>query len=439
MKKSRKGQLKNPPKARSNAEIQPSKGIGFNFNPFFISPRCNRNRLWKLLCRHLAIKPESYPIFVNHKSLSALNDTAYLLLEDGLLIEGRAIGMRGTSGGEICFNTGMTGYQEIYTDPSYYGQIIVNTTAHIGNYGTVDSEQESDAPKISGIVVNEFSDEFSRKTARESLQDYLERHGVVGISDVDTRMLVRYIRSKGAMNAIISSERSPDQLKEEIKKVPSMAGLELASKVSTRQPYFMGDRHASYKVAALDVGIKKSILKNLVQRGCFVQVFPARTSFEEMNAWQPDGFFISNGPGDPAAMDYAIETVKKIIESGKPVFGICLGHQLLALASGLTTYKMHHGHRGLNHPVKNVLTGLGEMTSQNHGFAVSEKDIEKNTEVEVTHLHLNDHTIMGIRLKNKKAFSVQYHPEASPGPHDSRYLFDQFVEMIRQESLVSVK
>jgi carbamoyl-phosphate synthase small subunit len=366
-----------------------------------------------------------------------LSQKAYLLLEDGLLMEGVAIGKPGTSGGEICFNTGMTGYQEIYTDPSYFGQIVVSTTAHIGNYGTVDHEQESDAPKISGIVVNEFSGEFSRKTAHESLQTYLEKNGVVGISNVDTRMLVRHIRSKGAMNAIISSELTPDELKAELKKVPSMAGLELASGVSTKKSYFVGDRQASYKVAALDVGIKKSILKNLVERGCYVQVFPARTTFEEMNEWQPDGFFISNGPGDPAVMDYAIATVKSMIASGKPVFGICLGHQLLALASGISTYKMHHGHRGLNHPVKNLQTGLGEMTSQNHGFAVSEKDIEKHPDVAVTHVHLNDNTIMGIRLKSRKAFSVQYHPEASPGPHDSRYLFDQFVSMIREEVVVN--
>jgi carbamoyl-phosphate synthase small subunit len=362
-----------------------------------------------------------------------LRDKAYLLLEDGFLIEGKAIGKRGTSGGEICFNTGMTGYQEIYTDPSYYGQIIVNTTAHIGNYGTIADEEESASPKISGIVVNEFSDEFSRKTANESLQTYLDRNNVVGITDVDTRMLVRYIRSKGAMNAIISSDLTPEQLKEEIKKVPSMNGLELSSRVSTKKPYFAGDPDAKVKVAALDVGIKTSILKNLVDRGCCVQVFPARTSFNVMNAWQPDGFFISNGPGDPSVMDYAITTVKEILTSGKPVFGICLGHQLLALAAGISTYKMHHGHRGLNHPVKNLITGLGEMTSQNHGFAVSEKDIDKNPDVEVTHVHLNDNTIMGIRLKSKKAFSVQYHPEASPGPHDSRYLFDQFLSMMKED------
>jgi carbamoyl-phosphate synthase small subunit len=367
-----------------------------------------------------------------------LSAKAYLLLADGLLLEGKAIGKRGTIGGEICFNTGMTGYQEIYTDPSYYGQIIVNTTAHIGNYGTVAEEQESASPKISGIVVNEFSDEFSRKTAKDSLQTYLEKNGVVGISDLDTRMLVRYIRSKGAMNALISSELTPEQMKAEIKKVPSMDGLELSSVVSTKEAYFYGDAKAPIKIAALDLGIKTNILRNLALRDCYVKVFPAKTSFAEMEKWEPHGYFISNGPGDPSVMDYAIKTVKDILAADKPTFGICLGHQLLALASGLTTYKMHHGHRGLNHPVKNLLSGLGEMTSQNHGFAVSEKEIEKNPDVEVTHLHLNDSTIMGIRLKSKRAFSVQYHPEASPGPHDSQYLFDQFVTMVKEGNMVGV-
>ncbi len=362
-----------------------------------------------------------------------MGKAAYLLLADGLLVEGTAIGKTGTTGGEICFNTGMTGYQEIYTDPSYYGQIIINTTAHIGNYGTLDAEQESDSPKIKGLVVNDFSDDFSRHTATESLQQYLEKHHVVGISDVDTRMLVRHIRKAGSMNALISSELTPDQMREEIKKVPSMDGLELSSLVTTKQAYTLGDEGATLRIAALDLGIKKSILTNLTDRGCYVKVFPAKTSFAEMEQFNPNGYFISNGPGDPSVMEYAINTVKETLKSNKPTFGICLGHQLLALANGVSTYKMHHGHRGLNHPVKNIVTGLGEMTSQNHGFAVSEKDIDKNKNVEVTHVHLNDNTIMGIRVKDKKAFSVQYHPEASPGPHDSRYLFDQFVTMVKAD------
>lgn len=359
-----------------------------------------------------------------------MKDRAYLLLEDGLLVEGDAIGMRGTAGGEICFNTGMTGYQEIYTDPSYYGQIVVNTAAHIGNYGVLDEEQESAMPKIRGLVVNEFSQDFSRKTASGSLQHYLEKNKVVGIANVDTRMLVRYIRSKGAMNAIISSSLKVEDLEAELKKIPSMDGLELASTVSTEKPYFVGDPAAALRIAVLDVGIKKSILQQLALRNCYCKVFPARTTYNEMEAWKPNGFFISNGPGDPSVMDYAIRTVKEIIHSGNPVFGICLGHQLLALANGVSTYKMHHGHRGLNHPVKNLMNGRGEITSQNHGFAVSEKDVEKSANLEVTHLHLNDGTIMGLRVKGKKAFSVQYHPEAAPGPHDSRYLFDQFVAMM---------
>ncbi len=358
-------------------------------------------------------------------------EKAYLLLEDGLLLEGTAIGKKGTSGGEICFNTGMTGYQEIYTDPSYYGQIIINTTSHIGNYGVLDEEQESETPKIKGIVVNDYSYTFSRLTASESLQSYLEKHGVVGIADVDTRRLVRHIRSKGAMNAIISSELNPDELQAELDKVPSMKGLELSTQVSTKEPYFVGNEDAEYRVAVLDLGIKTSILKNLVGRGCYCKVFPAKTTFEEMKNWNPDGYFISNGPGDPAVMDYAVDTVKAILEMDDPVFGICLGHQILAEAAGISTYKMHHGHRGLNHPVKNLVTGKSEITSQNHGFVVSAEDIEKSKVVVSTHRHLNDDTIAGIRIKDKKAFSVQYHPESSPGPHDSRYLFDEFIELMK--------
>ncbi|HEY9489721.1 MAG TPA: glutamine-hydrolyzing carbamoyl-phosphate synthase small subunit, partial [Chryseosolibacter sp.] len=312
-------------------------------------------------------------------------------------------------------------------------QIVVNTTAHIGNYGAIDLEQESGATKIAGVVVNDFAGEYSRKEAKESLQQYLERNGVVGIADVDTRMLVRYIRNKGAMNALISSALSLEEMKEEIKKVPSMIGLELASTVSTKEAYFIGDPDARFRVAALDLGIKKNILRNLARRGCYVKVFPAKTPQHEMKAWNPDGYFVSNGPGDPAVMDYAVKTVSDVVSSDKPLFGICLGHQLLAISCGLSTYKMHHGHRGLNHPVKNLISGKGEMTSQNHGFAVSEKDVDKNSAVEITHVHLNDNTIMGLRLKNKKAFSVQYHPEASPGPHDSKYLFDQFISMMEED------
>ncbi|MEM6842845.1 MAG: glutamine-hydrolyzing carbamoyl-phosphate synthase small subunit [Bacteroidota bacterium] len=359
---------------------------------------------------------------------------AVLLLEDGTQFEGDAIGKIGSSGGEICFNTGMTGYQEIYTDPSYYGQIIVNTTAHIGNYGVLDNEQESVHPQIQAIVVNSFSNGFSRKQADSDLQKYLEQHDVVGITNIDTRKLVRHIRSKGAMNAIISSEDlSSEALKKKLSEVPSMEGLELSSEVSTKEAFLLGDSNAPKRVAVLDLGIKTSILDNLLKRGCQCKVFPARTTYAEMQQWNPDGFFISNGPGDPSAMDYAVQTVQEIISDNRPIFGICLGHQLLGLASGISTYKMHHGHRGLNHPVKNLETGLSEMTSQNHGFSVDLEKAENADDVEVTHINLNDNTVAGLKVKEKKAFSVQYHPESSPGPHDSRYLFDRFVEMMNNK------
>ncbi len=356
---------------------------------------------------------------------------AYLLLEDGLMLEGTAIGHIGTTGGEICFNTGMTGYQEIYTDPSYYGQVVITTTAHIGNYGALDEEQESAHPQIKGLIVNDYSQIHSRHGATESLQAYLEKNKVTGIADLDTRMLVRHIRSKGAMNCVISSELEKDQLQAELDKIPSMAGLELASVVSTDKPYILGEGN-DIKVAVLDLGVKKSILSNLVDRGCECKVFPAKTSFEEIRAYEADGYFLSNGPGDPAVMDYSVETANAILKEDKAVFGICLGHQIIARTQGISTYKMHHGHRGLNHPVKNLTLGTSEITSQNHGFAITEKDVENSNKVEATHINLNDNTIEGIKVKGKNAFSVQYHPEASPGPHDSRYLFDQFINNIKQ-------
>jgi carbamoyl-phosphate synthase small subunit len=358
---------------------------------------------------------------------------ALLLLQDGTLYKGYAIGKIGTMGGELCFNTGMTGYQEVYTDPSYFGQILLNTTAHIGNYGTLSPEQESGSVKISGMVCNHFSDIYSRKNADLSLQEYLEKAGIVAIGGVDTRQIVRHIRSKGAMNAIISSEILDERLlMQELHKIPDMNGLELSSIVSTETPYFVGNENADYKVAVMDLGIKSSILDNISNRGGYCKVFPAKTTFAEMQSWKPDAYFISNGPGDPAAMPYAIETVKEILNENIPAFGICLGHQLLALACDIPTYKMHNGHRGLNHPVKNLITGKGEITSQNHGFAVDADILKKKSEVEITHYNLNDNTIEGMRLKNRKAFSVQYHPESSPGPHDSRYLFDEFIKLIEK-------
>lgn len=359
---------------------------------------------------------------------------ALLVLEDGTAYRGSHVGQKGTTGGEICFNTGMTGYQEIYTDPSYYGQIIVNTTSHIGNYGVqLGDEDESDGLKIRGIVCNVFSEIYSRHTADISLNEYFERSNIVAIGNIDTRHLVRHMRQKGVMNAIISSEiLDVEQLKAKLAEVPSMAGLELSSIVSTAAPYLVGNEEEStYRVAVMDYGIKKSILTNLVDRGCVCKVFPAKTPVAEVLEWNPDGFFISNGPGDPEAMAYAVDTVKELLETNKPLFGICLGNQLLALASGVSTYKMHNGHRGLNHPVKNLITGLCEVTSQNHGFAVNGDDITEDSNVEITHINLNDNTVEGIRRKDKPAFSVQYHPEASPGPHDSVYLFDDFIKLLK--------
>lgn len=360
---------------------------------------------------------------------------AVLVLEDGTVFHGKAAGKIGIATGEICFNTGMTGYQEIFTDPSYYGQLLVATNAHIGNYGTKNSEIESDDIKIAGFICKNFTNEYSRQVADHPIQDYFESEQLVAISDVDTRALVKHIRSKGAMNAIISSEElNIDKLKEKLAEVPSMDGLELASTVSTKAPYTLGNENAKFRVAVLDFGTKRNILRNFVQRDCFVKVFPAKTTYEELKAWEADGYFLSNGPGDPAPMDYAVSTAKAILAADKPLFGICLGHQLLALAVDVPTYKMHHGHRGINHPVKNLITGKCEITSQNHGFGVSPEAINANLDrIEITHRNLNDDTIEGIKIKDKPAFSVQYHPEASPGPHDAQYLFDSFIELMEAQ------
>ncbi len=361
------------------------------------------------------------------------SDKAVLLLEDGTFFEGIAAGSKGECVGEICFNTGMTGYQEIFSDPSYFGQVMVTTNAHIGNYGYRRSESESEKIQISGLVCKSFSNDFSRSMGDGNLQEYFEENGVVAIHKVDTRAIVRHIRDKGAMNCIISTDDfDKKSLQKKLSKIPSMSGLELASKVSTNAPYEYGDMSASLKIAVMDYGVKKNILDCFVDRGCTLKVFPAQTSIEEIRAYNPDGFFLSNGPGDPAAMDYAVSLVKEMLKDDIPIFGICLGHQILALALGIETYKMHHGHRGINHPVINIKTGKCEITSQNHGFGVSPSAIQRNNDkVEITHKNLNDDTIEGIKVKGKNAFSVQYHPESSPGPHDSRYLFDQFIEMIK--------
>jgi carbamoyl-phosphate synthase small subunit len=358
---------------------------------------------------------------------------AILLLADGTMFKGKAAGKIGSTTGEICFNTGMTGYQEIFTDPSYTGQILTSTNVHIGNYGIKDSEIESESIKIAGFICRNFNIPFSRHQADRSIQEYFEAENLVAIHDVDTRAIVQHIREHGAQNCIIASDTDDiDVLKQRLFDTPSMEGLELSSHITTKAPYFVGHSDAPYRIAVMDFGVKKNILRCFDQRNCYLKVFPARSTFVDVMAWNPDGFFLSNGPGDPASMGYAVDLVKKMLLTDKPLFGICLGQQLLALAAGLPTYKLHHGHRGINHPVKNLITGRGEITSQNHGFGVSEAAVyDSPSLVEATHINLNDNTVEGIRLKNKQAFSVQYHPEASPGPHDARYLFDTFVGMIQ--------
>lgn len=358
---------------------------------------------------------------------------AIVLLKDGTVFYGKAAGAVGTATGEICYNTGMTGYQEVFTDPSYYGQMMVLTNAHIGNYGVNNEEVESSSVKISGFICRDLNDHHSRPLADSSLQEYFETEKIVAVSNIDTRALVSHVRETGAMNAIISTETTDiAELQKQLDKVPSMEGLELASKVSTEEAYFFGAEDAPFKVAVLDLGVKRNILNCLAERGCYLKVFPHDTKFEELQAWNPDGFFLSNGPGDPGIMTDVIDEVKKIIASDKPVFGICLGHQMMALASGLTTYKMHNGHRGINHGVLNLETNRAEVTSQNHGFAVSMDGLDKSENLILTHKNLNDQTVEGFRIKGKDCFSVQFHPESSPGPHDSRYLFDQFLTLLKK-------
>ncbi len=357
---------------------------------------------------------------------------AILLLECGTYFFGQAIGKIGTATGEVCFNTGMTGYQEIFTDPSYFGQILLTTTTHIGNYGIHNDEIESESLKISGLICKKFTDRFfSRPSAELPIQEYFEQYGLVGISDIDTRAVVRYIRSKGAMNAIISSEEfDVEELKILLDKVPSMNGLELSSHVTTKNTYTLGNKQSDRKVAVIDLGIKKNILRCLVRRDCFIKVFPLNASVEEILDWMPDGIMFSNGPGDPSAMQQIVKKAEYLMTLNIPMFGICLGHQIIALAAGLKTYKMHHGHRGVNHPVKNLETNKCEITSQNHGFVVDLESALQHQDVQVTHINLNDNTLAGLKLKNKNVFSVQFHPEASAGPHDSRYLFNKFINNI---------
>ncbi|MDX1619128.1 MAG: glutamine-hydrolyzing carbamoyl-phosphate synthase small subunit [Balneolaceae bacterium] len=360
-------------------------------------------------------------------------DKAIIALSDGTVEHGYAIGKKGTAGGELCFNTSMTGYQEIFTDPSYYGQLMMMTYPHIGNYGTMSRDDEAHKVMIAGLIVRSFSWDYSNPMADGSLQQYLERNNVVGISGIDTRKLVRHIRTEGVMNAVISSdEPDEDKLIELAREWDPMEGLELATKVTRQEPQTIHS-DGPFKVAAFDYGIKQNIINNLVKRGCTLRVFPAKGDYiEKIASWDPDGFFFSNGPGDPnATAEYALKIVEYAKETQKPIFGICLGHQLMALSEGIPVKKMYVGHRGANQPVKNLESGHVEITTQNHGFAVDENALDKSN-VEVTHVNLNDDTIEGLRFKSFPGFSVQYHPEASPGPHDSAYLFDQFLDLIKE-------
>lgn len=361
--------------------------------------------------------------------------TAILVLADGTTYSGKVFGAIGTTGGELCFNTGMTGYQEVFTDPSYYGQVLIMNNVHIGNYGVKEEDVESDGVQIKGLIGRNLEELFSRRTAQGSLDEYLKAQNIVAIEGVDTRALVTKVRSEGAMNCIISSEvLDAEALKAKLAEVPDMSGLELASVVSTQTAYELGDASSPIKIAVLDYGTKRNIFNCMVERGAHVKVFPAKTSVEELKAFNPSGYFISNGPGDPAAMDYAVSTVKDILAEDKPTFGICLGHQLLALANDIPTFKMHHGHRGMNHPVKNLVTGRCEITTQNHGFGVNPEAVRAAAHIEITHVNLNDDSIEGIKVKGKPQFSVQYHPESTPGPHDSRYLFDDFINLIKEHN-----
>jgi carbamoyl-phosphate synthase small subunit len=356
---------------------------------------------------------------------------AVLVLQDGTVFHGKSCGKTGTATGEVAFNTAMTGYQEVFTDPSYFGQILVMATAHVGNYGVHDDEIESDNCKVAGLIIKKFSDVASRIGPIGTLQDYLVRDGVVGICDIDTRALVRHIRKAGAMNCIISTDTADiESLRALLEKVPSMDGLELSSKVACTEAYEVGNSTAEYRVAVLDFGVKRNILRCLTDRNCYLKVFPLTATIEEILRFNPDGIMYGNGPGDPSAMPNTIALIKDLVETGIPGFGICLGHQLIGLSQGMKTVKMFNGHRGINHPVKNLVTGKSEITSQNHGFVISRESIAATQNAEITHIHLNDDTVAGIRLKARPVFSVQYHPEASAGPHDSRYLFDQFIANI---------
>ena len=355
------------------------------------------------------------------------NRAAVLVLQDGTIFEGSSFGAIGKTIGEVCFNTSITGYQEVLTDPSYSKQIVTMTAPHIGNYGINSEDVESSKVQVSGFIIKEESILASSWRSQITINDYLKNEKIVGIKDIDTRSLTIHIRNYGAMNGVICSEGNDiNSLKQEVNKHPSMTGMDLAKVVSTKHIYQFSKKGKN-KVAVLDFGVKNNILNILKNLGCIINVFPAATKAKDILETNPDGIFLSNGPGDPTAVRYAINTIKEILGQ-KPIFGICLGHQLLALALGAKTFKLKFGHRGVNHPVKNLITKKIEITSQNHGFAVDSKSLKDD--IEETHINLNDYTNAGIECKEKAAFSVQYHPESSPGPHDSRYLFNKFIELM---------
>jgi len=356
---------------------------------------------------------------------------AYLALADGHVFEGRAVGAEGEATGELVFNTSMTGYQEILTDPSYAGQIVTMTYVHIGNYGVNEDDVESRKPFARGFVMRECCFEPSNYRATMSLPDYLRKNNIVAIDGVDTRTITKILRTKGAMNAIISTTDSDHaSLVEKARNAPSMEGTDYVREVSVEKSYrFDGGGDKRYRVVALDFGMKQNILRLLAEAGCDVTVVPATASAEEILSHDPEGIFLSNGPGDPAALPYLYPTIEALIATRKPMFGICLGHQVLAHALGGKTFKLKFGHRGGNQPVRREENGCVEITSQNHGFAVDPASLDPEL-VELTHLHLNDNTCSGLRHKTLPIFSVQYHPEASPGPHDSRYLFEQFTKLM---------
>jgi len=353
-----------------------------------------------------------------------------LLLEDGSIFEGLSYGAEATVTGEICFTTNMAGYYETLTDPSYSHQLVIFTHTHIGNYGVREEEEmESNQIHAKGFICRNFSNIFSRNHAK-SLQSLLQQHNIPVISNIDTRALVQKIREKGAMNALITTKKNIDlyELWKILKKTPPMKGLNLTPYVSTKEAYEISTPNFRYKIAVIDYGVKQNILREFTKRGAYLKVFPHHSRYEEIMSFSPDGVMLTNGPGDPASMKNEVQVIQQLLKKGIPIFGICLGHQLLSLAADCKTIKMHHGHRGSNHPVKNLHTGRCEITSQNHGFSIDANHL--SDKIEVTHVNLNDRSIEGIRIKDKKAFSVQYHPESCPGPHDSKYLFEQFIEML---------